>query len=140
MKRWQNYGSLLLGSIAYDFSAGHSTCGSILNQKSSQNQVKLKDGLQNTSGISKKHAYSDIWVLSQEMPKPELSRNKGQIPWLYARSQPNWQELSRRQGVLPRKGVWQALLHSSSVLKAHRPGIWYCFPLEAIISQFTISV
>lgn len=46
--------------MAYDFSAGHSTFGSILNQKSGQNQVKLKDGLQNTSGINKKHAHSDI--------------------------------------------------------------------------------
>lgn len=68
MKRWQNYGSLLLEFMAYDFPAGQSTWGSTLNQKSSQNQVKLKDGLQNTSGIRKKHAHSGIWALSQEMP------------------------------------------------------------------------
>lgn len=31
-------------------------------------------------------------------------------------------------------------IHCPSALKAHAPGFWYCFPLPAIISQFTLSV
>lgn len=65
----------------------------------------MREGPQNTPGISEKHAHSDIRVIIGNA-KRELSRNKGQVPWPYSRPQPNWQELSRRQGILPRKGVW----------------------------------
>ena len=100
------------------------TGGSALSQESRWKQVKPVAAPQNPAGMTEKPAHSDIWVLSQEIPKRELSRKRGQMPWLFSRSHPNRQELPRRQGTRPRKGVcgrprW---ILCPSALKAHGSG------------------
>ena len=118
------------------------TGGSALNQESSWKQVKPVAGPQNSAGMTEKPAHSDIWVLSQEIPKREPSRKRGQMPWLFSRSHPNRQELPRRQSTRPRKGVYsrRRWIHCPSALKAHGSGFWYGFLLPAIISPFALPV
>ena len=116
------------------------TGGSALSQESRWKQVKPVAAPQNPAGMTEKPAHSDIWLLSQEIPKRELSRKRGQMPWLFSRSHPNRQELPRRQGTRPRKGVcgrprW---IHCPSALKAHGSGSWYGFLLPAVTSPFAL--
>lgn len=100
------------------------TGGSALNPESGWTQVKLVARPQHSAGRTEQPAHSDIWVLSQEIPKRELSRKRGQMPWLFSRLHPNRQELPRRQSPRPRKGVYgrPRWTHCPSALKAQGSG------------------
>lgn len=136
----RQWGSLLRESTACEFSAGH--CNRWVSTESG---VKLEAGEAGgwTPELSwhkwEGFTFRYLGVIIGNT-KRELSRNKGQIPWLFSRSHPNRQELPKRQSTRPRKGGRPRWIHCPSALKAHAPGFWYCFPLPAIISQFTISV